>query len=381
MGWLKCILIFVVSFLIYHIGFGCNVFPVDENNVLQAPAWYPILGILISFITTFALSSAKKSTSTPTFTKGLKNVHFAEGAEKESAQKLTDEAKRQTVEINNSSTVFDFIYSYQEFRNIVKKLIYLNEKKHIYMYPTPRSELEKAESNIGATINDFISRAIGRIWPTGTEWADEVDLLLDEIESDKHLSKLLTADNRARICQLRKRAEQERNLCSLDHDVYDHGLTPDPPLVDVEQIIFEENKWCKMQQGLSFAECELEMIDEMDGHTFERWCADLLKKIGFQNVEVTQGSGDQGVDILAVKDGIKYAIQCKCYSSDLGNKPVQEVNTGRAIYHCQIGAVMTNRRFTAGGKEAAEATGVLLWDRDWIYAKLESISTQEGVHL
>lgn len=117
----------------------------------------------------------------------------------------------------------------------------------------------------------------------------------------------------------------------------------------------------------------LDGIDFMDGHQFEYWCANLLRKIGFINVEVTQGSGDQGVDILAEKDGIRYAIQCKCYSSDLGNKPVQEVNTGKAIYHCQIGAVITNRHFTQGGKDAAEATGVLLWDRDWIQEKISEL--------
>lgn len=111
-------------------------------------------------------------------------------------------------------------------------------------------------------------------------------------------------------------------------------------------------------------------VDLMEGHQFEYWCAGLLKKVGYINVEVTQGSGDQGVDILAEKDGIKYAIQCKRYDSDLGNKPVQEVNTGKAIYGCQIGAVMTNRYFTQGGKDAAKATGVLLWDRDWIQAKM-----------
>lgn len=107
-------------------------------------------------------------------------------------------------------------------------------------------------------------------------------------------------------------------------------------------------------------------IDTMEGHDFEYWCADVLQKNGFTDVKVTQGSGDQGVDVLAVKDGIKYAVQCKCYSSDLGNKPVQEVHTGKSIYHCQIGAVMTNRHFTQSAKDAAEATGVLLWDRDTV---------------
>ncbi len=105
-------------------------------------------------------------------------------------------------------------------------------------------------------------------------------------------------------------------------------------------------------------------VDAMEGHRFEHWCAEVLRKNGFGNVEVTCGSGDQGVDILAEKGGIKYAIQCKCYTSDLGNKPVQEVTVGKAIYHCQIGIVMTNRYFTAGAKEAADATGILLWDRD-----------------
>lgn len=115
------------------------------------------------------------------------------------------------------------------------------------------------------------------------------------------------------------------------------------------------------------------LIDEMNGPDFEQWCAELLRKIGFSNVEVTQGSGDQGVDILAEKDEIRYAIQCKCYSSDLGNKPIQEVNTGKVIYCCQIGAVITNRFFTHGAIDAAKATGILLWDRNWIQKKLKEV--------
>lgn len=111
--------------------------------------------------------------------------------------------------------------------------------------------------------------------------------------------------------------------------------------------------------------------DGMEGHDFEYWCADLLKKNSYTDVEVTQGSGDQGVDVLATKDGIRYAVQCKCYSSDLGNKPVQEVYAGKAMYGCQVAAVMTNRYFTAGGKELAEKTGVLLWDRDKLIEMLE----------
>lgn len=113
-------------------------------------------------------------------------------------------------------------------------------------------------------------------------------------------------------------------------------------------------------------EAELLNIDLMDGHEFEYWCAALLRENGFQQVEVTQASGDDGVDILAEKDSIRYAIQCKRYNTYLGNKPIQEVHTGKAVYNCHVGAVMTNQYFTDGGKRAAMATGTLLWDRDWL---------------
>lgn len=148
--------------------------------------------------------------------------------------------------------------------------------------------------------------------------------------------------------------------------------TPPPPAAPkynyFEQAVRSE---CARYGGI---EAELLSIDLMEGHEFEYWCASLLRKIGFSNVEVTQGSGDHGVDILAAKDGIRYAIQCKCYSKDLGNKPVQEVNSGKMMpeYHCQIGVVMTNRYFTKGAKDLADATGTLLWDRDWIKKHMQS---------
>nr|DAM67166.1 MAG TPA: Restriction endonuclease [Caudoviricetes sp.] len=109
---------------------------------------------------------------------------------------------------------------------------------------------------------------------------------------------------------------------------------------------------------------QLPVYDTMEGHDFEYYCADLLCNDGFYNVEVTQGSGDQGIDILAEKAGIRYGIQCKCYSNNIGNKAVQEAFAGKAFYHCHVAAVLTNRYFTRSAKELAEKDQVLLWDRD-----------------
>lgn len=111
----------------------------------------------------------------------------------------------------------------------------------------------------------------------------------------------------------------------------------------------------------------------MNGHEFEAFCAELLKKNGFRNVTKTKGSGDQGIDILAKKGNVSYGIQCKCYSSKVGNKAVQEVFSGKAYYNLQIGVVLTNNYFTPSAINLAEKNGILLWNRQ----KLISLITQE----
>lgn len=103
-------------------------------------------------------------------------------------------------------------------------------------------------------------------------------------------------------------------------------------------------------------------IWQMNGYDFEQFCSELLRKNGFTDVDVTPKSSDQGVDILAVKDGVRYAIQCKYYSSSVGNSSVQEVHAGKMFYNCHVGVVMTNSEFSPGAISLATATGVLLWD-------------------
>ena len=112
-------------------------------------------------------------------------------------------------------------------------------------------------------------------------------------------------------------------------------------------------------------------IDLMEGHDFEYFCADLLRKRGFQDVEVTKGSGDYGIDILAEKEGITYAIQCKCYAVPVGVKAVQEAYAGRDYYDCMVGAVLTNQYFTAPAVEAAKKLKILLWDRGYLESMME----------
>ena len=82
----------------------------------------------------------------------------------------------------------------------------------------------------------------------------------------------------------------------------------------------------------------------MDGYQFEYQCAEILKRNGFSRVQVTQSSGDQGVDIIAHKHRKKYGIQCKYYSYPVGNKAVQEAYAGANFYDCDRAMVMYHGR-------------------------------------
>lgn len=112
-------------------------------------------------------------------------------------------------------------------------------------------------------------------------------------------------------------------------------------------------------------------MDEMEGHDFEFYCAGLLERNGFVEVQVTKGSGDYGIDILAEKDGVTYGIQCKRYQDPVGVKAIQEAYAGKAYYDKMVGAVMTNQYFTAPAVEAARKLKILLWDRGYMDSMME----------
>jgi restriction system protein len=105
----------------------------------------------------------------------------------------------------------------------------------------------------------------------------------------------------------------------------------------------------------------------MSGDEFERYLAEIFHLLGYQ-VERLGGSGDQGVDLILTLGGTRTAVQAKCYSNALGNKPVQEVYAGRVIHGCHRWAVVTNNTFTTGGRQAAAATGTILIEGSQLHA-------------
>lgn len=104
----------------------------------------------------------------------------------------------------------------------------------------------------------------------------------------------------------------------------------------------------------------------LTGPEFEAYFALVLADNGFRDVAVTKGSGDQGVDILATRNGKRYAIQCKNYDGAVGNFAVQEAYAGAEYYGCDEAAVVCPGEFTRAARELAASTGVHLWDGAWL---------------
>ncbi len=123
----------------------------------------------------------------------------------------------------------------------------------------------------------------------------------------------------------------------------------------------------------------MEELDRMEGHEFEYACAELLRHAGYRDVTVTQGAGDYGIDILARRGTVRYAVQCKRYNSNVSVKAVQEAGIGCDYYHCDAAAVMTNSNFTKQAINLAQTTGVRLWDRSFLYELIDSYDEEYDI--
>jgi restriction system protein len=104
-------------------------------------------------------------------------------------------------------------------------------------------------------------------------------------------------------------------------------------------------------------------IDHMTGRDFEYYVCHLLVHRGFV-ATVTPASNDFGVDIIAHRNGQKYAIQVKRYHNGVSRRAVSDAVTGKQHYGCDRAMVITNSFFTEGAKELARSTGCELVDRN-----------------
>jgi HJR/Mrr/RecB family endonuclease len=139
---------------------------------------------------------------------------------------------------------------------------------------------------------------------------------------------------------------------------------------DFDYRIFEANMKKKLQ--IPKDGCSIVDVDLMSGDEFENFVAKIFSKLGYLT-KVTQHSRDFGVDVIAEKDGIKIAIQAKCYTNPVSISAIQEVTAGMTHYNCQRGVIVTNRTFTKAAIELASSNSIQLWDRKKLEEKISEV--------
>ncbi|MDB4498468.1 restriction endonuclease [bacterium] len=97
----------------------------------------------------------------------------------------------------------------------------------------------------------------------------------------------------------------------------------------------------------------------LSGRRFEIEFSDLLRARGY-TTEVTQATGDGGVDIRAQKDGQKIIIECKAWKEKVGVTIVRQLNGVRAID--EIAWVVGLGGFTDPAIEFAKEKSIQLYE-------------------
>jgi restriction system protein len=103
-------------------------------------------------------------------------------------------------------------------------------------------------------------------------------------------------------------------------------------------------------------------IDAMTGVEFERYVAAVLRGAGY-TVSFTRATGDFGVDLIAAKNGVRTAVQCKRQARTVGGAAVQQVVAGAPVHGCTATMVVSNHRYTRAAMQLAEVHQCLLVDR------------------
>ena len=116
----------------------------------------------------------------------------------------------------------------------------------------------------------------------------------------------------------------------------------------------------------------IEQIDLMSGTEFEAFISGLFTKMGYET-RLTKTTGDQGIDIVASKNGYVLGIQAKRYKSAVGNFAIQEAVAGKKYYQCNDVMVISSGYFTKEAKELAQVNGVRLWGREELIEKIEEL--------
>lgn len=192
-----------------------------------------------------------------------------------------------------------------------------------------------------------IEAAIRADWP---QFKADLEIRLEQhaVAFMRNIRAAYQKDDYGAVFKDEREVEVERFLRSVNliQRAKKHGI---------KKTVQHINRWyAKKKRELEQAEAAPE-----NGHDFEHWVAAQLNNAGW-TATVTQASGDDGVDVIAERDGVSVAVQCKRFKGSVGNKAVQEVYSGMKHMQLDRAVVISTGQYTKAAKGLASTTGVLL---------------------
>lgn len=149
------------------------------------------------------------------------------------------------------------------------------------------------------------------------------------------------------------------------HDLQDYFADKGVKLSDSEMNIVLSHYIAQREHDFTSKSIEVRQYDfeKLSGSQFEELLYRLYTAMGYV-VQLNGKVGDQGGDLIAVKDQERLLIQAKCYKEwNVGNKAVQEAVAAKNHYDCNKAAVVTTGNFTREATELAKTNGVELISR------------------
>lgn len=292
-----------------------------------------------------------------------KDIYRLKGKDKKDAEKFNEELWKNIRELTKliDNFVEIIIEEKKVNENIAKAVAWeAIQRKSIEYYS--KKWIDEFEINLTKSYNEFFNQYIGDFQIAKDIQRNYIKnvLVCDEINIENSQEILI-------YFLLSKCNIKELILCDCFVEYYEiiQELKQNIESSDIKQKL-------KTKQKRKITKYTIDDIDLMNGTEFEKFVALLFKKMGYSS-QVTKQSGDQGIDVIAIKNNTQIGIQAKCYSNTIGNAAIQEAVAGKSYYDCDKVVVVTNNYFTTAAIELAQANNVILWNRDFLKEKIKEI--------
>jgi len=127
-------------------------------------------------------------------------------------------------------------------------------------------------------------------------------------------------------------------------------------------LFIKKSKTHKQSQWKTDKELERYLLG-LEHWEFENFVADLFSKLGYKT-QVRGGSYDEGIDVIAEKDGIKHYIQCKHYHGIIGPDKIRDFYGAiNAKYSNEIAFFVTTSYFSEEADRFTRGKNIELIDR------------------